>query len=61
MEAKETDTDSYPLDVCRMMNKHIMHRFTMSHSYLTIGNYFNEGKRFNGFTGSSCDAMRLTK
>lgn len=49
--AKGVDADSYHLDVCRSMNDHIMHRFTISHSYLTIGNYFNEGKRFDGFTG----------
>lgn len=49
--AKEADADAYHLDVCRSMNDHIMHRFTISHSYLTIANYFNEGKRFDGFTG----------
>lgn len=48
---KEIDVDSYHLDVCRSMNDHIIHRFTISHSYLTIANYFNEEKRYNGFTG----------
>lgn len=48
---KEIVVDDYHLDVCRSMNDHIMHRFTISHSYLTIANYFNEGKRFDGFTG----------
>lgn len=50
---KEIDVDSYHLNVCRSMNDHIMHRFTISHSYLTIANYFNEEKRYNGFTGTN--------
>lgn len=49
--AKEIDIDSYHLDIGRSMADHIAHRFTMSHSYLTIGNYFYEGQHFDGFTG----------
>lgn len=47
----EIDVDSYHVDICRSMNDHIVHRFTISHAYLTVANYFKEERRFDGFTG----------
>lgn len=45
------EDDPYHLDVYRSMNEHIANRFNISYSYLTIGNYFREGNRFDGYTG----------